>query len=101
MSLCDKCFHPGACCKNFRLTLESGNSFAAGMLKGEAKAAAEWRNLPFLPSRRGSDGRWKWKCSELGADGRCNIYESRPGVCRAYIPASDGLCVHFKGAEGT
>jgi Fe-S-cluster containining protein len=42
---------------------------------------------------------WVWTCPKLAEDGRCTIYNDRPDMCRNFEPLSDGLCVHFQGAE--
>ncbi len=40
-------------------------------------------------------------CKNLLPSGRCGDYENRPDLCRKFDPASDALCVHYQGAEGT
>lgn len=107
MSACDRCFQPGACCKGFHLTGVSG-----WMDEGRDVVEARAREslLPFhavAPAtvyndpESGKDYQtWTWNCPKVSADGRCTIYDTRPDLCRNYAPASDGLCVHFGGAEG-
>ena len=62
----------------------------------------ESRPMPFVPWQRvrtADDEFWRWRCTELTADGRCGIYENRPRACQVFEPASDPLCVHWRGAE--
>lgn len=105
MTLCDKCFAPGQCCKNLTL---SRNGKAWTVWQGDADAAMERRGLPFrslevIGQWSDAEGTWEehsWYCPKLGEDGRCTIYEDRPDICRNYKPGSDPLCVHYNGAEG-
>ncbi len=50
--------------------------------------------LPFQRMSRDPDGRWRYWCPRLGADGRCRNYEARPGVCRALVPGAAKPCCH-------
>lgn len=34
-----------------------------------------------------------WGCPKLAKNGLCSIYETRPKVCRDFIPGNDPLCV--------
>jgi Fe-S-cluster containining protein len=65
--------------------------------------------LPFVPlevwgrwideeSGRTYSAYW-YRCSNLLPNGRCGDYDNRPGLCRSFEPASDPLCVHWRGAE--
>ncbi len=110
-SLCDRCWAPGACCRNMMLYHVDGVDLfqrpgedAATLLPSRLAEA----RLPFDPLapgmlHRSPDGEpvliWMFACRELGPDGRCGIYASRPAICRTYEPASDGLCVHHGGSE--
>ena len=111
MSLCDKCYAPGACCKRMYLLnadYPSGFTFWDDVPVNETMKA--W-GLPFVglerepavkdaaPGRTYS--RWWFSCPNLLPNGRCGDYKSRPEVCRIFEPASGPLCVHYRGAEGT
>jgi Fe-S-cluster containining protein len=96
MDLCNKC---GACCRV--LTLEqspeevramaqvtqvlgipSDMSFAAQHWHALTRDQAMQRN-PFYTSRLAPGAHLYW-CDQLGGDGRCMAYETRPLVCRGY-----------------
>jgi Fe-S-cluster containining protein len=110
MSLCDNCYSPGACCKGITLAGATGeftlwdDDFAA------AHKVLKEHSLPFELAGKVAtyldedSGRTyssvKYNCPLVTAEGRCGDYENRPDLCRRYEPASDGLCVHFRGAEG-
>lgn len=79
----------------------NGGKVGRHMSKDEARAYVAERGVPFEPSYQREDGTWEWLCPKLTADGRCSIYDDRPVTCRDYEPASDRLCVHWRGAEGT
>lgn len=104
MSLCDQCFSPGACCKaitfNFANDIKDADEAAAAM---RGQAAMHDEPMPWVISSRVPDRAlgdfWRWNCTALGENGRCSIYETRPHPCRSFEPASDALCVHFRGAE--
>lgn len=110
MSLCDKCFSPGACCKDIGLSREGqAPTFWKDSLEKDVKKFLQDEDLPF--ELQGVTEEFKdeqgdayvtanFSCPKLGDDGRCTIYENRPDTCRNYEPASDRLCVHFEGAEG-
>jgi Fe-S-cluster containining protein len=34
-----------------------------------------------------------YDCPNLTPDGRCGIYETRPNLCRIFVPGTDPLCV--------
>lgn len=98
LTLCDKCFAPGACCKGF--ALESGN-FCRSMSSNQVMAFLKDHNSPFVPVvMREDDGIWLFECTKLSPEGRCTIYKDRPRACRGLIPASESLCVHYKGESG-
>lgn len=115
MSLCDSCYAPGACCRRIKLSVVGGGQMtfwddedAAQQLKARMREDSP-RPMPFVPLERISQteaqggGRtyssYVWSCTALLENGRCGIYEERPGLCRRYEPQQDGLCVHFGGAE--
>lgn len=114
MSLCDKCFSPGACCK--RLSLSTGGGVIlvwddedpVEQLKDRMYEPEPGRPMPFVPlegmnSFQDPDGRsyssYWWKCTQLLPNGRCGVYENRPELCRSFEPGSGHLCVHYNGAE--
>lgn len=115
MSLCDRCFAPGQCCRNITLTT-AGQPIAVWDNVDPQQGLADQTGimgLPFEPLERlgqwtateGADAgstysTWRWSCPKLLPSGRCGIYEERPDVCRNFEPAtSDRLCVHYMGAE--
>lgn len=110
MSLCDKCYAPGTCCK--WLTLETGDDHQLVIWDDEDPAVVlkERHHLPFEPVKRQGQwmdektgktySSWYWRCPILLPDGRCGDYENRPDLCRRFEPASGPLCVHYQGAEG-
>lgn len=106
MSLCDRCFNPGQCCR--RLFLVDATFWVDQGIEGVRQQLRDF-GLPFEPAEE--LGRWlddesgreygqfEFSCPKLTRAGRCSIYEERPACCRNYEPASDGLCCHFGGAE--
>lgn len=107
MSVCSFCPVPGACCKNFALTI----GFWEGMTNEQVRDNIRSRDgdvLPFDPI--GPDEtddwhtddvsgnrykRWRFSCPHLSVEGRCMIYSTRPKACHLYYPGSDALCVMF------
>ena len=115
MSLCDRCFAPGQCCK--RITLLSADDTPLSTWVGEGEAAKQMVKvgLPFEPLEHGPIFKtadddpddpareftvWSWRCPRLQPDGRCGDYENRPDLCRRFEPASNLLCVHWSGEAG-
>lgn len=107
MSLCDKCYAPGACCRSLGLSRESGGALTV-WTDTDIPAQMAAYGLPFEPGLK--VGEWKtpegrpyaqflWSCPKLTADGRCSIYDDRPDLCRKFEAGSDPLCVHWRGAE--
>lgn len=105
MSLCDACPKPGSCCRMFTLSVSFWDDIPI-----EEQWAPLAEKYPFVPAQRDpkyaftldhESGRmyspWQFNCPKLGADGRCTIYEDRPMTCRTFQPASDPLCVLYKG----
>jgi Fe-S-cluster containining protein len=96
MDLCNQC---GACCRVLTLVQspEEIQNMAAlttvlGIPSDHAFAARHWHALsreeamqrnPFYTSRLAPAAHLYW-CDQLGADGRCMAYETRPLVCRGY-----------------
>ncbi|WP_435018499.1 YkgJ family cysteine cluster protein [Tundrisphaera sp. TA3] len=116
MSLCDNCYSPGSCCKSLRLISENpetGELYPRTFWDDSSidEQTKDWANFPFTPNEKlntyteEGSGRtyseWNYNCRNLLPSGRCGDYENRPELCRIYEPASDGLCVHYQGAEGT
>src|SRR4249920_2040740 len=107
--LCDVCSKPGACCKDFRLSNtfwadEGDEGVAARLAKWDTDRAPDLH--PFIPGDvtdvfQDENGRSyvqrRFSCTALTASGRCSIYDRRPQPCRLYEPASDDLCVMYKG----
>lgn len=128
-SLCDRCFQPGACCKDLYLWGPSVPGAPAGApvhfpLDTWREDAARWiadtqkllytkmgQQLAFRADRVG--GIWwsdefkcwyaniRWTCDALQPNGRCGIYDKRPDTCRVFEPASDSLCIHYEPQEGS
>ncbi len=105
MTLCSICPTPGACCKGFVLSHiptgkdESGRQPLLFWRSTWRKDAAAWladRGLDFIPSKIAETYREeesgkpyvsvRFNCSHLTTGGRCGIYETRPNVCRQYLP---------------
>jgi Fe-S-cluster containining protein len=96
MGECNGC---GACCRTIMLeqSPEEVRQMAAvtrvlGIPSDHQFAAEHWHPLtreealatnPFYVSRLGTDVHW-YACDQLGADGKCTAYETRPLVCRGY-----------------
>ena len=108
MSLCDRCYAPGNCCRQF--ALENADGKPSFWIADGLGAVYEWLekySLPFVPKeihRVGRDRRdlswatWWFKCPKLLPDGRCGIYEARPQLCRDFEAGGDShLCVHMNG----
>lgn len=106
MSLCDRCYAPGACCKGFTLfrenrdevTLWLDEPFDDQMSTHGVPFAARAVGEPILDETGRPFTRVKFDCRRL-SNGRCADYESRPEVCRNFEAGSGSLCVHFDGAE--
>jgi Fe-S-cluster containining protein len=105
VSLCDTCRQPGHCCNGFNL---SGTDGALVFWDDDERGPLIDEAFPFLPVQRWHQwtveggpevGRtysaWLWRCTKLGSDGRCTIYETRPQLCRDYEAGSDRLCIEY------
>lgn len=103
MSLCDLCRDPGACCRNFPLSV----GIPKGATHTEAEKLLQEKGgvlyAPFIavavdpvqkPGQRleGHES-WRWACRALTGDGRCSVYLDRPTCCAVFEPLSDDLCV--------
>lgn len=111
MALCDQCYAPGICCKNFGL-FDGGNELSFWLRgNGTVKQHLAENKLPFIPSfeqafvdgeSNRKYGNYSFSCSKLTPEGRCSIHQDRPQLCRDLEPAGGSpLCVHSGGAEGT
>ena len=109
MSLCEKCYSPGACCKRLNLTLSNGTHLTVWDDTDPTAYLHANFDLPFVALSKQStwtdeNGRdyssWHWSCPRLGADGRCSQYKDRPRLCRDFEPRSDRLCVMYSGESG-
>ena len=93
---CDGC---GACCKTFRIYVTVADA------RREPRIEAEGRRI-----REGSppEGAWAFQlfpipfhrtCCFLDDENRCEIYATRPGVCREFAAGSE-LCRQAREANG-
>jgi Fe-S-cluster containining protein len=106
MHLCDICPKPGRCCSNF-LLFGIGNVddlFHKDTWQEESTRATSDVGVPYFKpvlavphAMPYDDGmvRVEFSCTNL-LNGRCSIYDSRPSVCRKYVPSQDILCVFGK-----
>lgn len=109
MSLCDRCYNPGQCCK--RMAVTGGKETAAhkamrgpAATRRQARRYAVENGLPMFkptgePDITPEGVRWRFSCSALTREGRCSIYLDRPDLCRRYEAGKDDLCVHSHGTE--
>jgi len=113
MDLCNRC---GACCRVLVLEQppEQVQAMAAitkvlGIPSDHVFAAEHWHPLtrdeamarnPFYVRQLPEDAHL-YRCDQLGEDGRCQAYETRPLVCRGYpwyggtprpMPLADANC---------
>lgn len=105
MSLCAICPEPGHCCKKFSLQ----GAFLFEDWQADLEEVLRVGGVPFFRLhslgpivRDDIDGQDYvsvfLSCTNVSENGRCGIYESRPALCRKYVPTTDGLCVFAKGA---
>jgi len=82
---CDLC---GACCRTFPIYVSADDAERELRISREGKLLAEHLESPG----------WKYQlfplpfhdaCSFLGGGNRCDIYETRPDVCRRFEPGSE------------
>lgn len=110
MSACDTCAAPGACCRDIPIHSGTWGNFYPRQWPHEAVAylGAKMPGHPFIPLRlemfppeeipadaEGPYGMGRWSCTRLTPEGRCDDYDNRPALCRAYEPLSDRLCVMY------
>lgn len=104
VSVCDTCFDPGRCCRNFPLNVCPPSEHAT-LLEAMVWAAScsyygpareELFGLPFIPHERDvAANTFRWHCSNLQADGRCGDYVYRPEACVRYMPGTDESCTLY------
>ncbi|MCE9591330.1 MAG: YkgJ family cysteine cluster protein [Planctomycetes bacterium] len=82
---CDEC---GACCKTWRILVAEEDAAREPRIRAESKK---------LPENQ-SDVLWSFQlfplpfhesCCFLKGDNRCDIYETRPRVCREFAAGSE------------
>ena len=110
---CSFCPRPGSCCRDFVLTKSGPDgpenfSFWKDSWREDAAREMEFHNLPFVASRIQDEFvadtgatyvTVRFDCPELGGDGRCMTYETRPRICRDYVPLENSLCCLTKGGR--
>jgi len=113
VALCDVCKSPGACCRNFPLSIVFWDDESIEDQWAAAKRRFEPSNgeMPFVPVRKceGSTWRdpdsgrmyseWRFRCNALQPNGRCGVYADRPYPCRAFLPGSNSLCAMYLGPD--
>jgi len=92
---CTRC---AACCRCFPIFAGEADADREPAIRSEARRlpehlasserAFQLHPLPFLQA-----------CAFLGADRRCRIYASRPGVCRRFEPGS-ARCLEARARLG-
>jgi Fe-S-cluster containining protein len=92
---CDGC---GACCRTFAIFASDADAVR------EPRIAAEGRRLPGSLSAEGKQYRlfplpFLDACAFLAPGDRCDIYASRPDVCRAFAAGSP-QCQQAREAQG-
>ena len=102
-SLCQVCRDPGACCRNFPMSLPIpiGSSYAEveRLMRDNEAAAEPWIALGPDPingkpqEKKNGYEQWRFACRALTIEGRCSVYEERPFACRHYQPLMDDLCI--------
>ena len=108
MSLCDRCYHPGHCCKRIPLNtvFSLSGDIKEQLLNLEKDNPNEGPLSSFIPIEvdklqstpeqlEAGYGRYLFSCTNLLPSGRCGNYENRPALCRRYQPQRDKLCVFF------
>lgn len=120
MSLCDKCYAPGQCCKNIRVYGGPNGEMVFWLDEPIGPQLQKYRGLPVYDEPNGLIPfeigkvleRWvdeksgrpygtiSFQCPQLGDDGRCTIYESRPWLCWHFEPRGGEICVHQHATEG-
>lgn len=92
--MCEHC--AAACCRYLALPLD------------KPKTARDYDDIRWYLMHEGidvfvEDGDWyiqiKTRCKNLGDDNRCNIYDTRPEICREYEPKDCDYSVGTYGYE--
>lgn len=111
MLLCDVCPKPGNCCKDFSLFTSDGEiTYWEDTWESDSRADLDKRSMPFVgginrqfsvtdkdsPDFGRTYVSLYYSCSKLDDLGRCSIYETRPDLCRSFVPGSCPLCVFGK-----
>ncbi|NTU99074.1 hypothetical protein HGA64_03655 [Candidatus Falkowbacteria bacterium] len=92
----EDCPDRGYCCRDFSIMLKD-RKMVGGHKRHlsieEASKLAEALGYPFKAKRYDlANSHWRFYCPKLSEDGSCSIYETRPDICRSYLPKSDKLC---------
>jgi len=109
VNLCTICRSPGACCKDFPLSVsfwddqdinEQWQAFIEKNAGGNNGALSQFYPVRKMPETRGHDSDgiwhyWRFRCTALLPNGRCGMYAMRPAACQNYAPGTDKLCVMF------
>jgi Fe-S-cluster containining protein len=109
MQLCSICPSLSACCKGLMLNYPNDDgvrvheSFWIENWQQDAQKWVDDRGLDFKASsiaetfHDDASGRdyvtVSYDCPNLTAAGRCGIYETRPKLCRIFVPGTNELCV--------
>ncbi len=93
-----ECACCGACCRTFHVFASEEDAEREPRIRSEAVALAEWLRtdervyrlfpLPFHEA-----------CSFLGEGARCDIYATRPDVCRTFAPGN-AQCAEARKEQG-
>ena len=103
---CDRC---GNCCQTDLIAYVIGKDRARWAREGREDILtvlraehAVWAGDRIVSTENGSFARFTQGCPFLSWDGRlfsCDIYETRPRVCRDFVPGSSELCSRFRGRK--
>lgn len=103
------CFGCGNCCSDVRIGLRAGNlqTLSGGLYKHvtNPEKAIDLNEVPrvegvyYAYGKRDFYLRIVGQCPELGGDGKCKIYKSRPKGCRQ-TQIGDGLCQDRTNGRG-
>ena len=104
MTMCDKCFMPGLCCKDFVLSIRPPDHIipckeAINSWLKEILPEMIGYTVPFTFSRIDAQGWLRYECPALTKAGRCSIYERRPQCCVDYPPGGVPSCCHYGTRE--
>lgn len=88
----EHCPKPGYCCREFSIDVK-GFGILGEHDSQDLLDYIKEKQLPFVLSRYDEEfGAWRVTCPKLNANGRCDIYNQRPKICRDYQPQQDSLC---------